>query len=317
VVVKVFTPCLNSQTEHFADNELNDCRFTSNLTMSSNLLNSIPSLEGTTNYKQWQPLMRSFLMVQGLWIWMNKVRPLLARSKLVTTIVPAVPPNEDGSGGSKETTITTSQTLTDEEFTKLEEKVDEWEENNAKALGSITLRLHSSIAYQVREVDDASELWKDLESRYGKPSPAAAYIEFKKVLNTRIPNNADPSLAIDEMCAHLGRLAQMEFEIPPKIGVLLLMAKLPPSMENIAQELNRDDDFGDTTFEEVRRMILLSWEQRSGHPRQQQKAQKLSTIKRAPNDPSFASQQNNGEGSSRGEEGPHTGGKGALTQGIH
>ena len=50
----------------------------------------------------------------------------------------------------------------------------------------------------------------------------------------------------------------MEFEIPPKIGVLLLMAKLPPSMENIAQELNRDDDFGDTTFEEVRRMILLS-----------------------------------------------------------
>jgi len=274
-----------------------------NLTMSSNLLNSIPSLEGTTNYKQWQTLMRSFLMAQGLWIRMNKVRPILVKFRPVTTIVPAVPPNEDGSGGSKETITTSTQTLNDEEFAKLEEKVDEWEENNAKALGSITLRLHSSIAYQVREADDASELWKDLETRYGKPGPAAAYIEFKKVLNTRIPDNADPSLAIDEMCAHLGRLAQMEFEIPPKIGVLLLMAKLPPSMENIAQELNRDDDFGDTTFEEVRRMILLSWEQRSGHPRQQQKAQKLSAVKRAPNDPSFVSQQNN-EGSSRGDEGP-------------
>jgi len=125
-------------------------------------------------------------MAQGLWIRMNKVRPVLTRSKLVTTIVPAVPAGEDGSGGSKETTITTSQTLTDEEFTKLEEKVDEWEENNAKALGSITLRLHSSIAYQVREADDVSALWKDLDTRYGKPGPAAAYIKFKKVLNTRI-----------------------------------------------------------------------------------------------------------------------------------
>ena len=73
-------------------------------------------------------------MAQGLWIRMNKVWLLLVRSKLVTTLVPAVPPNEDGSGGSKETTTTTSQTLTEEEFTKLEEKVDEWEENNAKAL---------------------------------------------------------------------------------------------------------------------------------------------------------------------------------------
>ena len=171
--------------------------------MSSNLLNSIPSLEGTTNYKQWQTLMRSFLMAQGLWIRMNKVRPILVKFRPVTTIVPAVPPNEDGSGGSKETITTSTQTLNDEEFAKLEEKVDEWEENNAKALGSITLRLHSSIAYQVREADDASELWRELESRYGKPGPAAAYIEFKKVLNTRIPDNADPSLAIDEMCAHL------------------------------------------------------------------------------------------------------------------
>jgi len=183
VVVKVFTPCLDSQTERFADNELNDCRSTSNLAMSSNLLNSIPSLEGTANYKQWQPLMRSFLMAQGLWIRMNKVRPILVKFKPVTTIVPAVLPNEDGSGGSKETTTTSTQTLSEEEFTKLEEKVDEWEENNAKALGSITLRLHSSIAFQVREADDASELWRDLESRYGKPGPAAAYIEFKKVLN--------------------------------------------------------------------------------------------------------------------------------------
>jgi len=177
-------------------------------------------------------------MAQKLWIRMNKVRPLLVRSKLVTTIIPAVPPNEDGSGGSKETTTTTTQTLSDEEITKLEEKVDEWEENNAKVLGSIMLCLHSSIAYQVREVDDASLLWRDLETHYGKPGPAAAYIEFKKVLNTRIPDNTNPSLAIYEMLAHLGCLAQMEFGIPSKIGVLLLMAKLPPSMENIAQELN-------------------------------------------------------------------------------
>ena len=69
---------------------------------------------------------------------MNKVRPLLVRSKLVTTLVPAIPPNEDGSGGSKETTITTSQTLTDEEFTKLEEKVDKWEENNANTGGEVS-----------------------------------------------------------------------------------------------------------------------------------------------------------------------------------
>jgi len=105
------------------------------------------------------------------------------------------------------------------------------------------------------------------------------------------------------MTQHLGRLSQMGFEIPKKIEVLILMAKLPPSMEAIAQELNREkEDFDDLTINSVRRMILLSWEQRSGNrrPQQQQGAQRLSAVKQTPGDPSFADQQVEGEGSNRG-----------------
>jgi len=241
-------------------------------------------------------------MANGLWLKMQKVAPSVKRSREVTTVTAAVPATDE-TPAQPERTTTRTVTLGDEELEKAEAKLEEWEENNNKALGSINLHLHPSIAFQMKNGTSASWVWGDLESRYGKPGPAATYLELKKVLNTRIPDNADPLLSIDEMTQHLGRLSQMGFDIPKKIEVLILMAKLPPSMEAIAQELNtEEDDFKDLTIDSVRRMILLSWEQCSGNrrPQQQQNNQKLSAVKRTPGDPSFTDQQVEGEGSNRG-----------------
>ena len=59
--------------------------------MSSSLLNNVPVLTGTANFREWQPQMRSFLMANGLWLKMQRTPPSVRRSREVTTVIAAVP----------------------------------------------------------------------------------------------------------------------------------------------------------------------------------------------------------------------------------
>ena len=95
----------------------------------------------------------------------------------------------------------------------------------------------------------------------------------------------------------------MDFLVPEKIQVIILMAKLPANMDDIALELSSVEKFDDVTVEHVRKLITLSWEHRAGK-KPQQNAQKLSAVKRGPNEPTFSDQQqDHGEGGSRGRGG--------------
>jgi len=54
-------------------------------------------------------------------------------------------------------------------------------------------------------------------------------------MDTVIPDNADPTPALDKLAAHFGRLAECQASIPQEIQALILMAKIPPSMSVVAQ----------------------------------------------------------------------------------
>jgi len=70
-------------------------------------------------------------------------------------------------------------------------------------------------------------------------------------------------------------------------------------MEAVAQLMCQESNIKKITPLVIRRAILMSWEQKSGHKSQPwQNAQKLSAVKRGPNEPPFQQQQQQqGEGS--------------------
>ena len=143
----------------------------------------------------------------------------------------------------------------------------------------------------------AKEMWEKLVETYGKPGPTMAFVELKKALNVTIPENANPSPAINALVSHFGRLEEMNFTVPNKIQVLILLTRLPSTMDHIIQNANTRDmkDWETVDIASVRPNILLAWEQRSGKKPQQQQpkaAQKISTVKRGSNDaPAFSEQQ--------------------------
>jgi len=157
----------------------------------------------------------------------------------------------------------------------------------------------------VKALGTAQEMWEKLAETYGKPGPAMAYIELKKAINVKIPENADPTPAINTLISHFGNLESMNFKVPHKIQLLLLLAQLPPSMDYVAQKCNMEKEWDNIKLDDLRKVILLHWEQRAGKNRQQPqqpRAQKLSAVKRGSNEaPQFSEQQQQqqGEGSKR------------------
>ena len=132
--------------------------------MSSTLTSLVPILDGT-NYQQWAAQMQSYLMSQGQW---------KATTDLPPTLGTEIKEDEDTKA---KITVYTNQ-----------EAVDYFEENAAKALGNIRLRLHHTIGYQYALVDSPRELWDILREKYARPGISRAFLEFRGALETRIPD---------------------------------------------------------------------------------------------------------------------------------
>ena len=74
-----------------------------------------------------------------------------------------------------------------------EAEVASWKEDAEKVLGNICLHLHHTIGYQFNEVDDPADLWEILKKKYGAPGMTKAFVKFKAIMDTVIPNGVDPS----------------------------------------------------------------------------------------------------------------------------
>ena len=233
--------------------------------MSSQLTTLVPVLDGT-NYQQWSAAMQSFLMSQGQW---------------KCTREGAVAPNTT-------TTVTEQEGGPSITVTTRKEEVASWNEDAEKALGNIRLRLHHTICYQFNDVNNPSTLWETLKTKYGPVGLTRAFVKFKAIMDTVIPNGVDPSPALDKIMSHHVRLTNMECEIPKKILSLMLLAKAPSSMEPVVQmfsQLLGDADEDKMTEqlipEKVVQMMRTSWEThgQAGMSRNnQQRANKLSAV---------------------------------------
>jgi len=288
--------------------------------MSSQLTTLVPVLTGP-NYQEWVPLMQSFLMAGGLWRPLAKDRPILPPQTETTAVVEGEEEEEQSTSistakGKAKATATGDIDLTVITLTETERAIGEaqekWDDNNTKALGSIRLRLSSAISYKYRACGVASEIWFGLEAEYGSPGISSTFLEFKGAMETIIPANSDPTPALNKFDAHFARLTEHNIAVSPLVQGLILMTKIPSSMDTLTQLLCQDNDMKNINVAKIRKTIILAWSGKNAHSQQNRKggqqANKLSTVKCGPNEPSFQQQQQGGE-SSRGGRGGSRGGK--------
>ena len=231
----------------------------------ASLMNLIPILNGS-NWTQWEPLMRAFLQGQDQWMVVFVEKPKIKYPLIDEEI------DDPSAGEGKKTTRTYQDTDAEPEN---EDELKEWTRENFKALGSINFRLNETLRYKYKKIDVARELWAALEKEFGRPGIAATYHEFKGALSIYLPENNDPSLALNKLLGHFGRMAEADCEIPPHLQCLILLAKLPSSMDGLAQMICQTDDIKSLEIEKIQRQIQVAWEQKSGAQRFQGKPREI------------------------------------------
>ena len=167
--------------------------------------------------------------------------------------------------------------------------------DNEKAMGTITLRCSAPIRIQVADKTNAKEIWDLLKESYGQPSVGLAHTELKKLLSTMIPANQHPAPALRSCAANFAYLKDAGFEISLPVQAMILVAKLPSSMEVVAQLINQTKplDIKSLKPDKIIVAATLAFEQRSQHSTagNGHQANKLSAVKRKQANPKFAQQQ--------------------------
>ena len=170
-----------------------------------------------------------------------------------------------------------------------------WDDCTERALGNITLCLAPLIQVAVTDLTTVKEVWDYLKKSFGAPSIGSTYAELSKLLSTTIPAGSHPAPAITKMLSHFTYLKDAGFDFPAPVQTMIILCKLPPTMEVIAQILSQmsPDEIKNLKPEGIVKAATLSFEQKgathSGGKGPQ--ANKLSTVKRKPADPKFAQQQ--------------------------
>ena len=117
--------------------------------MSSSLTTLVPVLSGP-NYQTWSTAMRSFLMSQGQWRVLSRPCPA------------------DITVDSRGVALTGEAAPSEEDVVANKEKIEDWEDDNQKAVSNIMLQLAPQIQGNLtpETMDGAGLLWAHLETHY-------------------------------------------------------------------------------------------------------------------------------------------------------
>ena len=175
------------------------------------------------------------------------------------------------------------------------DEYDSWDKNNEKALGNITLRVSPSIQTAIADLAMVKEVWEHLKENYGTPSIGSAYAELSQLLTMTIPAGLHPTPAITKMLSHFTYLKDAGFEFPTNVQAMIILCKLPPTMEVVAQILSQTSpsEIKSLKPDGIVKAATLSFEQKGtscGAGSKAPQANKLSTVKHKQADPKFAQQ---------------------------
>ncbi|KAF5347197.1 hypothetical protein D9758_011078 [Tetrapyrgos nigripes] len=196
----------------------------------------------------------------------------------------------------------------------------DWDEKNDKAMGSIKLRLSPPVRQKTLGMTTAKEIWDFLKKTYGKPGVSAIYTDFKRATSITIPNDANPSAAIELIRMHFDRVSAAGIptdgtsdnsitKIANFLIVMFIISKLPPRYEYLINQYTQYtiQEVDTANLDVLQSEIVNIWESRQGAfkgPSGKAQANRLSAVKRKDGNPSFQQQQQQRpSGSSSGANG--------------
>ena len=150
-----------------------------------------------------------------------------------------------------------AENLIDQDVCKV---IEDWDIVNMKVTGNIILCVSDAIYIKILELGTAKEMWELLQTEYGTPSVVVAFSLFKSILDLRILSDQHPRKALDQLQMYFMELKDTKFELPTKTQIMLLLIKLPPNMEMVAQKVATDRMMNITTFESIWELTILSYE---------------------------------------------------------
>ena len=178
-----------------------------------------------------------------------------------------------------------------------------WTKANDSIIGSVNMHLSDALRQHFEGKALAVELLKALDEEFSTVGIAAAYALFKGLLDLRIPDSSHLSPAFSKVETLFVHLEAAGYKFNDKCQTMMLLAKLPPSMDIVAQMFTQAKDTSgkpkDPSIAEISKAAVLSWDQHhlTGKGKQSAQTNKISAIKhKGQQNPSFQQQQKQPQG---------------------
>ena len=117
-----------------------------------------------------------------------------------------------------------------------------WTKANDSIVGSVNMHLSDALCQRFESKVLAAELLKALDEEFATVGITAAYALFKELLDLCIPDSFHPLPAFSKVETLFSRLKAAGYEFNEKCQAVMLLAKLPPSMDIIAQTFTQAKD---------------------------------------------------------------------------
>jgi hypothetical protein len=113
-------------------------------------------------------------------------------------------------------------------------------------MGYICLHVSPDVAQLIKGKDSVKLMWDSLKEGHSCQTLANAYVEFKGILNTRIPENQSPAAALAKIQAHIKQLSDFHIDLDEYIYLMLLINKTPGYAQTQASILIISQEMVDT-----------------------------------------------------------------------
>ena len=131
------------------------------------------------------------------------------------------------------------------------EAVKDWDIANMKVARNIILHVSDTICMKISELGTTKKIWELLWTEYGTPGVVVAFLLFKSILDLCILSDQHPEKVLDQLQIYFMELKDAKFELPTKIQIMLLLMKLPPNIEVVAQKVATDRIMDTIIFESI------------------------------------------------------------------
>jgi hypothetical protein len=164
----------------------------------------VKTLDGT-NYQQWAPKMKAYLMSKELWYYVN------GETKRPSCVDAPVPPVSERGATTAGSSVIAAYKAALKTYNEQREVQIVWDRVDNKALGIIQLRMADKLQYLIR--DTSLQSWANIKSQFDVSGPAAIFVDFKFVINFKFDDRKEPAVQVAELNTRLNRLATHGFNL--------------------------------------------------------------------------------------------------------